>query len=133
MKGKNLDIFKILAIALLTCVATIIVKQVKPDFASIVAIAGGVLILLMLIDYLEKIVGVFQLIVNKTSLSPSILSTILKIIGVGYLTEFTSNICLDSGSSSLSSKVLLAGKIIILFMSLPILTNIIDIIVGILP
>ncbi|MDD4815809.1 MAG: stage III sporulation protein AD [Clostridia bacterium] len=128
-----MDIFKILAIALLTCVATIIVKQVKPDFASIVAIAGGVLILLMLIDYLEKIVGVFQLIVNKTSLSPSILSTILKIIGVGYLTEFTSNICLDSGSSSLSSKVLLAGKIIILFMSLPILTNIIDIIVGILP
>jgi len=128
-----LDIFKILAIALLTCVATLVVKQVKPDFASIVAIAGGVLILLMLIDYLEQIVGVFQLIVEKTNLSPTILTTILKIIGVGYLTEFTSNICIDSGSSSLSSKVLLAGKVIILFMSIPILTNIIDLIVGILP
>lgn len=128
-----MDIFKILAIALLTCVATLVVKQVKPDFASIVAIAGGVLILLMLIDYLEQIVGVFQLIVEKTNLSPTILTTILKIIGVGYLTEFTSNICIDSGSSSLSSKVLLAGKVIILFMSIPILTNIIDLIVGILP
>lgn len=128
-----MDIFKILAIALLTCVATLVVKQVKPDFASIVAIAGGVIILLMLIDYLEQIVGVFQTIVEKTNLSPSILSTILKIIGVGYLTEFTSNICTDSGSSSLAGKVLLAGKIIILVMSLPILTNIIDIVVGILP
>jgi len=128
-----LDIFKILAIALLTCVATLVVKQVKPDFASIVAIAGGVIILLMLIDYLEQIVGVFQTIVEKTNLSPTILSTILKIIGVGYLTEFTSNICTDSGSSSLAGKVLLAGKIIILVMSLPILTNIIDIVVGILP
>ena len=128
-----MDIFKILAIALLTCVATLVVKQVKPDFASIVAIAGGVIILLMLIDYLEQIVGVFQTIVEKTNLSPTILSTILKIIGVGYLTEFTSNICTDSGSSSLAGKVLLAGKIIILVMSLPILTNIIDIVVGILP
>ena len=128
-----MDIFKILAIALLTCVATLVVKQVKPDFASIVAIAGGVIILLMLIDYLEQIVGVFQTIVEKTNLSPSILSTILKIIGVGYLTEFTSNICTDSGSSNLAGKVLLAGKIIILVMSLPILTNIIDIVVGILP
>lgn len=128
-----MDIFKILAIAILTCVASLIVKQVKPDFASIVAIAGGVIILLFLIDYLQDIVGVFQTIIEKTNLSPSLFSTILKIIGVGYLTEFTSNICTDSGNSGLASKVGLAGKIIILFLSLPIITNLIEVIIGILP
>lgn len=128
-----MDIFKILAIAILTCVASLIVKQVKPDFASIVAIAGGVIILLLLIDYLQDIVGVFQTIIEKTNLSPSLFSTILKIIGVGYLTEFTSNICADSGNSGLASKVGLAGKVIILFLSLPIITNLIEVIIGILP
>lgn len=128
-----MDIFKILAIAILTCVASLIVKQVKPDFASIVAIAGGVIILLLLIDYLQDIVGVFQTIIEKTNLSPSLFSTILKIIGVGYLTEFTSNICVDSGNSGLASKVGLAGKVIILFLSLPIITNLIEVIIGILP
>lgn len=128
-----MDLFKILALAILTCIATIIVKQVKPDFASIVAIAGGVVILLFLIDYLKEIVSVFEIIVNKTNLSPSLFTTILKIIGIGYLTEFTANLCTDSGNTSLASKIGLAGKVIILFISLPIITNLIEIIVEILP
>lgn len=128
-----MDIFKILAIAILTCIATIIVKQVKPDFASIVAIAGGVVILLFVLTYLGDIFGVFKDLVKQTGLSPTLFSTILKIIGIGYLTEFTVNLCNDSGNSSLASKVGLAGKVIILFVSLPIVTNLIEIIVEILP
>ena len=128
-----MDLFKILAIALLPCIATLIVRQVKPDFATLVAISGGVVILLFLIDYLEQILGAFNGLIEKTNLSPSLFSTILKIIGIGYLTEFTANICSDSGISSLASKVELAGKVIILFMALPIITNLIDIIMGILP
>ncbi|MBR4407999.1 MAG: stage III sporulation protein AD [Clostridia bacterium] len=128
-----MDIFKILALAILTCIATIIVKQVKPDFASIVAIAGGVVILLFILNYLGDILSVFQGIISKTGLSPSLFSTILKIIGIGYLTEFTANLCNDSGNSSLATKVGLAGKVIILFISLPIITNLIEIILEILP
>ncbi|MDD2227410.1 MAG: stage III sporulation protein AD [Clostridia bacterium] len=128
-----MDIFKILAIALITCVATLIVKQVKPDFASLVTLAGGIIILLMLIDYINQIFQVLNYIVEKTNLSPGLFGIVLKIIGIGYLTEFTANICSDSDSTSLANKVLLAGKIIILVMALPILTNIIDIIIDILP
>lgn len=128
-----MDILKILAIAILTCIATLIVKQVKPDFASLVALAGGIVILLILIDYVQDVLSVFHYIVEKANLSPTILSVVLKIIGIGYLTEFTANICQDSGSSSLASKVILAGKIIILVLSLPIVKNIIDIIVEMLP
>lgn len=128
-----MDIFKILAIALITCVATLIVKQVKPDFASLVTLAGGLVILLMLIDYINQVFDVLKYLVDKTNISPGLFSIVLKIIGIGYLTEFTASICTDSGASSLANKVLLAGKIIILVMSLPILTNIIEIIVGILP
>ena len=112
-----MDIFKIIAIALLTCVATLIVKQVKPDFASLVTMAGGVVILLMLVDYINQIFDVLNYIVEKTKLSPGLFSIVLKIIGIGYLTEFTANICNDSGSSSLANKILLAGKIIILIIS----------------
>lgn len=128
-----MDIFKILAIAILTCIASLIVKQVKQEFASIVAIAGGIVILLFLINYVEGIIGVFGSLVEQTNLSPSLFATILKIIGIGYLTEFTSNICLDTGNSSLASKVGLAGKIIILFLAIPIITNLIEVIIGILP
>lgn len=128
-----MDIVKILAVALLTCVATLIVRQVKPDFASLVSLAGGVIILLMLVDYVNQIFDVLATLAEKTKLSSGLFSIVLKIVGIAYLTEFTASICNDSGSSSLASKVLFAGKIIILILALPILTNIIEIIMGILP
>lgn len=128
-----MDIFKILAIAVLTCVASLIVKQVKPDFANLVSLAGGVVILLLLINYISNILDVFRNLIDKANLSPTLFSSILKIIGIGYLTEFTANLCQDTGNSSLASKVGLAGKIIILFLALPIITNLLDVIMGILP
>lgn len=128
-----MDIFKILAIAVLTCVASLIVKQVKPDFASLVSLAGGVVILLLLINYISSILDVFRGLIDKANLSPTLFSSILKIIGIGYLTEFTANLCQDTGNSSLASKVGLAGKIIILFLALPIITNLLEVIMGILP
>ena len=128
-----MDIFKILAIAVLTCVASLIVKQVKPDFANLVSLAGGVVILLLLINYILNILDVFRDLIDKANLSPTLFSSILKIIGIGYLTEFTANLCQDTGNSSLASKVGLAGKIIILFLALPIITNLLDVIMGILP
>lgn len=128
-----MDIFKILAIAILTCIASLIVKQVKPDFASLVTLAGGVVILLLLIGYISSILDVFKGLIDKANLSPTLFSSILKIIGIGYLTEFTANLCSDTGNSSLASKVGLAGKIIILFLALPIITNLLEVIMGILP
>ena len=128
-----MDIFKILAIAILTCIASLIVKQVKPDFASLVSLAGGVVILLLLIGYISSILDVFRGLIDKANLSPTLFSSILKIVGIGYLTEFTANLCSDTGNSSLASKVGLAGKIIILFLALPIITNLLEVIMGILP
>ena len=127
-----MDLFKILGIGLITCITSLIVKQVKPDVASIISIAGGVVILLMVVDYVAQIFDVFKVVMNKTGLPSNLFSIVLKIVGIGYLTEFAANICSDAGSNSLADKILLAGKIMILFMSLSIITNIIDIVVELL-
>lgn len=127
-----MELFKIVGIGLITCIACLIVRQVKPDVASIIMIAGGVVILLMVVDYVVQIFDVFKVIIDKTGLTSNLFSIVLKIVGVGYLTEFAANICSDTGCNSLADKILLAGKILILVMSLPIVTNIVEIVVGLL-
>ena len=127
-----MELFKIVGIGLITCIACLIVRQVKPDVASIIMMAGGVVILLMVVDYVAQIFDVFKVIIDKTGLTSNLFSIVLKIVGVGYLTEFAANICSDTGCNSLSDKILLAGKILILVMSLPIVTNIVEIVVGLL-
>ncbi len=126
-------IYKIVAIGLITCVATLIIRPIRSDFAPIIALAGGVIIIALLLNYLTGIFTSLQGIVNATGISSNLYTLLLKIVGIGYLIEFTAGICSDSGNSSLGDKVLLGGKVIIMVMAMPIVTDILKIIMGLLP
>lgn len=126
-------IFKIIAVGLITCLATIIIKPIRSDFSIIIAIAGGLIILFMIINYLTDVFDAFKNIINISGLNSNLYKLLLKIIGVGYLIEFTAGICTDTGNQSLGDKVLLGGKIIIMVMALPIVTSILEIIMELLP
>ena len=128
-----MDIFRIIGVGLATAVTALIVKQVKPEIAIIVGVAGGVIMLLMLVDSVTSILSVFSSLTQKSGLSTGIFAAVLKINGVGYITEFSANLCVDAGSTSIANKILLAGKILILVSAIPIVTNLIDIISGLLP
>ncbi len=127
-----MDIIKILIVGVVTSIATIVLKQFKPELSILVSLAGGIIILIGIINYLGNIVNSFMQIVNKTNVNFALFSSVLKIVGVGYITEFGANVCYDTGNSSIADKVLLAGKIIILCLALPIVSSMISTIVGII-
>lgn len=128
-----MDIFKIIGVGLITSITVLIVKQVKPEVAVVIGMAGGIVMILMVVDSLTTVISSFSSILQGSGLSGGVFSTVLKIIGVGYITEFSANLCVDAGSSSIADKILLSGKIIILVISMPIVSKIIEIISGLLP
>lgn len=127
-----MDIFKIIGVGIITAISALIVKQIKPEVSIVVGMAGGIVMILMLVDAFSSIISSFSLLMNKSGLTSGIFSTVLKIIGVGYITEFSANLCVDAGSTSVANKILLGGKIIIMTIAIPIITNIIEIISGLL-
>lgn len=126
-------IFKIIGIGLITCIATLILKPVRADFAMLVSLVGGVIILVLIISSLTNAISLITNIAEKTGVSSDLLTLVFKIIGVGYLVEFSASLCVDSGNSGLGDKLLLGGKIVILVMAMPIVTSIMNIIMEILP
>lgn len=126
-------LYKIIGIALITCVSFIIIKPIRNDFAIIISVVGGIIITFYIFSYMSGIFDIFNGIFKITGVNGSVYAIILKIIGIAYLTEFTANICSDTGNSSLGDKVLLGGKIIILVMALPIVTGILSIVMELLP
>lgn len=126
-------IFKLIGLALIIIVAVLVVKQTKPEMAVLVGVAGSIIFFFYIIDLLEQAFGVFSYILDKTGLNSELFIVLLKIIGVGYLTEFSANICSDSGNSAVASKILLAGKLVIFILAIPIIKSLIDIIVSIMP
>ena len=127
-----MEIFKIIAIGIITTIAVLIVKQTKPEIAVLVGLAGSLLIFFELVNLISSVFNVFNSIVVKTGVSSDLFSVLLKIIGVGYLTEFSASICADSGNSSIADKIMLGGKVLIMVLALPIFTSILEIILGLL-
>ena len=126
-------IFKIIGVGLITCIAALIIKPVRSDFAMLISMVGGVIILVMILSSLATAINLISSIANQTGIDSHLLSLVFKIIGVGYLTEFTASLCADTGSSGLGDKVLLGGKVVILVMALPIITSILSIVMELLP
>lgn len=61
------------------------------------------------------------------------METILKIIGISYIAELGASISKDAGLQSVASYIELAGKIFILLLAVPIITAVIEAILGFLP
>lgn len=127
-----MEYVKILAIGLITAFAVIVVKQIRSDFAILIGVAGSILMLVLISNQISLLFAQISQIFIKTNLDTAIISSLLKIIGVGYITEFSANICNDTGCSSIGDKILFCGKILILFMSLPIISSLVDVVVGLL-
>lgn len=127
-----MEIFKIIAIGIGTSISVLILKSLKAEFAVLAGLAGGCLILFIAIDMISGIFGKLNLIVSKTGLETEIFKLLLKILGIGYLTEFSANICSDSGNSSIAEYITLGGRVVILVLSFPIILNLLNLVVTLL-
>ncbi|MGX1192952.1 stage III sporulation protein AD [Metabacillus sp. SLBN-84] len=93
----------------------------------------GCVIFLFLVDGVAQIITMIEKIALNANINMMYVETILKIIGIAYIAEFGAQITKDAGQGAIASKIELGGKIIILAMAVPILTVIIETIIGLIP
>ncbi len=128
-----MEIVKIVSIALIGLVIIILLKQYKPEYAIYISLLTGMLILLFIMDRLSGIIQLIQSIANQAQINNQFIGILLKITGIAFLSEFAISICKDSGETAVASKIEIGTKIIIISMSIPIISNLLEIILKILP
>lgn len=128
-----MDIVKIIGIAFLALIIIIILKQYKPEFVIYVSILSGALILLMSLSKIEGIITLLENISSKTAVNGEFLSILIKITGIAFLTEFAVSICKDAGEVAIANKVDLGGKVIIIAISIPIISALLETVIKVLP
>ena len=126
------EILKIIAVALVTVFANMIIKQTKPEISIIISIVGSIIIILMAVNSLTSVISSLYNVFETTGIETSLLIPIFKIVAIGYVAEFGANICYDSGASSVADKILFGAKIIILLIALPVIKTVIDMVVALL-
>ena len=89
------QIFQLIGIAFVTAVAAILVKSTKPELAVVITIAGSIILLLFVLEVFRGTITLFSDIAEATGLNAAIVKTLLKMVGIGYLVEFSAGILSD--------------------------------------
>src|SRR5690625_5144604 len=120
-----MDILQIVLFGIVASILYIILKDTNETFAFLIILMTSIIIFLTIIQQIRSVFMFIERIAHQSNVQNIYLQTILKIIGIAYITEIGANMTKDTGLSSVSSKKKHAGKIAII---LPAIHNITDII-----
>ncbi|ADQ04347.1 stage III sporulation protein AD [Caldicellulosiruptor owensensis OL] len=123
-----MEILNIIALCMVSIFVVSILKRTQKEIGLAVAVIVGILIFLMLIDKLVYVVEKIVEMSNRVSFASGYVKTLIKMTGIALVSEYTASVCKDSGESAIAEKVEFAGKIIILFLSLPLIMSLFDLI-----
>lgn len=127
-----MNILKIISFILISLFLYLLFKDKRSDLAVLILLVSGVMVFIYSIGQINEIITFLKNIAEKAEIDGLYLGVILKIIGIAYISSFCSEICKDSGASSLASKVELSGKLFILILAIPILMAVLNSILEIL-
>ena len=106
-------------------------KQAK-DIATILSIGVCCMAGVIAFTYLQPVVSFLRTLQEKTGVDSTFFQILLKAVGVSLLGETASLICIDAGNSSLGKIVQMLTSAVVLWLSLPLLEKLLDLVDGVL-
>lgn len=123
-----MTIFKVIGFGIIAVSLIIILKQQKQEIALLCVVASSVIMLIFIFDDLKNVISLIDRLVVDSAIDSSFLKIILKVIGISYMVEFGKDICKDAGESAIANKIEMAGKVIIVSLSIPVIASLLDIV-----
>ena len=128
-----MTIIQVVALGLLAAVFILILRESKPELAIFLSVAVGVIIFFSLLSYIASVMHILEELTVRADINLLYLNTLLKIIGIAYIAEFGAQVCRDAGEGTTASKIEFAGKIMILFLAIPLVVVVLETIISLLP
>lgn len=121
-----MDIFQIAAIALCGVVIASLIKEYKPSLAILAVIATVLVIFGYILYQLTSVFDFLGTVYTKVSYGKAFFPILLKVLTVAYIADFVAQICKDAGECAIGSKVELAGKVVIFYLSIPVMMSVLE-------
>lgn len=126
----NEEVFKILAVCLITAVLCIILKQKNSEYSLLLSLAAGVTVGLFILKGLASPINALRQALEAYGIEIGYFKVALKSVGIGYITSFIADACRDSGQTSLAAKAELVGKCAIFLLCVPLMISILETAIG---
>ncbi|MEN6412565.1 MAG: stage III sporulation protein AD [Veillonellales bacterium] len=128
-----MEIIQIIGMGFVVTLLILIIKRDKPEIAVQLSLALITIIFLLILNKINVVLTLFRDLAEKANISSMYLNTILKIIGIAYITEFGAQVCRDAGEGAIAGKIEFAGKVFVMVMAIPIIALVLDTIIKLIP
>ena len=114
------------------CIASVIAcKAIENDsrqLKTVLTLVVAVIFLLSTVGFVSQIISAVSSLFDAAKIDGMYIKVIFKCLGVTYLTQFAADYCKDCGENAIASQVLLAGRISVLVISLPLFKAFVEIV-----
>ncbi len=121
-----MEITGIMIFAVITSIMASQIKTIKGNFDTYIIVAACLFILFYIITKLTVIINVIEKLQAYLNLDWAYMVILFKVVGISYLTQFTSDICKECGYGAIGNQIQIFGKITVLAISMPIILALID-------
>lgn len=109
---------KLCGVGILCLWALLCVKNLREGYAPMIRAASSVLFGVAVISHLMPLLDFGERMASKSGLG-EYGETLLKALGIAYLTGISAGVCRDFGESNLASSIENVGKIELMLLALP--------------
>lgn len=119
MSFLHICIFGIVAVFL-----ALFFKTTKQEYSQYISLFVCIVILLISVRELKNVLSSVTELVNQTKDFVPFIKILVKMIGISYASEITIGICKDAGFSAIGEGIEIITRVVLCFLSLPVLKEV---------
>ena len=101
-------------------------KSGKAEYGIYISIALSLVIFFGVLDSLQTMIAAIRTIGSYIQVDSSYIGTLVKMLGITYISEFSSGICKDAGYQAIALQIEIFGKLAVLVLSMPVLMGLLN-------
>ena len=116
----------IMFLGIAAALMAVMLKQGKNEYCVYMIVAVTVCLSFFIISGMRTILEAIEKIKTYIHFDEAYLNTLIKIVGISYLTQFSTDLCKDCGYQALSNQLQIFGKISVLAVSMPVILSLLE-------
>lgn len=103
-------------------------KSGKAEYSIYISIALSLIIFFCVLGHLGTVVDAVRTIGSYIRMDKAYAGTLIRMLGITYIAEFSSGICKDAGYQAMAVQIEIFGKLAVLVLSMPVLMTLLEVI-----
>ena len=122
----------LLALIIIAIILALGLKSRTPELSALISVAVCTIIIGICLSRIRVIIQVLNKLTSHIRIDSTYLIILLKLIGIAYVCEFASGISKEAGYGAIAAQIELLGKLTMLVVSLPVLLQVLETVLGML-